>query len=144
MMSETNGYTLASEFKARSRKDITLPSGAKVQIRKVKGIELVAEFGFLPEPNITTQEKINADPIKASQFMHKLICLAVVSPKVVLVNAGPDEILVEDLGGDGDALQAEIIAFSLGSKAVAELSFSPEGIPIAHTSDRESVPGAPA
>ena len=135
------GYATAQDFQKVNRKDITLPSGLVVQIRKIKGMELVARFGFLPDAENTIAQKVQADPLKAAQFTTELICLAVVMPKVVKEHPQADEMTVEDFANDIEALTAEVVSYSLGAGQVT-LSKFPEGLPSADSQPGQNVPPA--
>lgn len=102
----------ASEWKARNRKVVTLPSGLAVTIGKVTGLFLL-DMKELFEKLLLADErgaKLVLSAADNKQYLEMLVCRAVLQPRVVpaAVEAGEDELHIEDFGADLNALVESI------------------------------------
>lgn len=136
--------TPASEFKTANRKEVTLPSGRTVVIRK-----LTAEFLWvirdLFEKYLAAGEGAATFKFPMAdqrRYIEALVCEAVVQPRVVPTTQEPgdDEMWTADFGQDLDTLFGAINEFNEGIIAAPFRPVADGGAP---PPGSEGVPGAP-
>ena len=114
--------TKAEFLIARGLRDVPLPSGITVKIRRPRTLELF-RAGLFPL-SVSQIDKDKVDPDEYEQMLKeadraaaRLICECTVEPKVVSRRAKPGEVPIEALEPDDFATLAEgIIAFAVEEK----------------------------
>ncbi|MFH1423098.1 MAG: hypothetical protein ABIH42_10355 [Planctomycetota bacterium] len=128
---ENNKITTASEYvlKNAGTKQVTLPSGAVFEIRKISsraylqagGLHLASRVELLlskeaqaKREEIAKAQLTDEDKIKQLEVMNNLICMAVINPKISMVkDTSGTSICIDDLRDDDYyALITEITNFS--------------------------------
>lgn len=111
----------------QTERDVKSPlTGLVFKIRKINVVDFIAS-GTLPLAewakgkeqdeieqgiSLATAEAIERDPALVTKLNDQILCLGVVTPKVVLEEAGEEEIFPEDLGDDQLWLVGEIMQFN--------------------------------
>ncbi len=122
-------YATPEDFRKRNRKDVKLPSGLVVQIRRLSLLEIAARHNLLPvgknkgkDPTEIVRDNPEAD-IKMS---NELVIRGTVQPKIAFEPKN-GEMPMDDLGADYAELLNHIVAFASGREEVDQVSFPPEG-----------------
>jgi len=119
-----------SEYRKRSRKIVSLPSGGEVEIRRLSAADFLA-MGEIPLLNLfgdmisgKVSEEIESSSELLSKFSNIVICRGVVSPRIVDKDPGEcsdDELSIYEIGlEDFNFLVSEIMKHSSLSEEVAE------------------------
>lgn len=114
--------TKAEFLIARGLRDISLPSGITVKVRRPRTLELFRAGLFPLSVSQIDREKVDPDEYEqmmkeADRAAARLICECTVEPKVVSRRARPGEVPIEALEPDDFATLAEgIIEFATEAK----------------------------
>ena len=113
----------AQEYRKRTRKTITCPSGLELQIRKIKSIDYL-KLGILPDTlnNIETDPQ-KVDPAMVEKLQKMFVLRGVVPNKEIRIVDKPldqladNEIAYDDLEDeDLNCIISEVSKFSKGEK----------------------------
>lgn len=101
-MKEMDEITLASEYRAKQRKIVTLPSGFTFEIRKMSPLVFAKMFDVLGyEANVSKEQTESIIKEKLEEILKLIIPNCVVKPKISLEPTDDEEVLcLEDLEMD--------------------------------------------
>lgn len=105
----------AKEWREKHRKEVALPSGLTVEIRKLTGefIMVTREIAGI-DPRDEAASEIKLTPEQHRRWMREMVRQAVTRPRVAPDGRLPaeDEVEIGDFGPDFDALVGEIMEFN--------------------------------
>ncbi len=106
--------TTVKEYVAKQRKKVELPSGFVFEIRKMSPLTFTKMFELIGVSSVDNEEETERKIQEGLQGILELVIpVCVVKPKIVIGDAGEDELSLDDLDMDDFlALLEEITDFS--------------------------------